>query len=97
MVVFGAVVAVVAPAVRSSNSVPGVLTTTVRRADFDAVIVAPGRLESAQSTEIRCELERITTGTAPTILTIIDDGSIVKKGDLLCRIDSADLEEMVRR
>lgn len=84
------------PSVRSTTDASRP-TVRVRRADLDAVVVAAGRAESARSTEIRCELERLTTGTGATILTLVEDGTDVKKGDVLCRIDAADYEELVRR
>jgi HlyD family secretion protein len=72
-------------------------TATVRRADFNAVVVASGRAESSNSTEIRCTLERLTTGTTPTIISLVPDGTTVKKGDVLCEIDSSGWREVVRQ
>ena len=95
--VFAAAAAVV-PSVRSKTEGPNAGLTTVRRADFDSLIVAAGRIESAHSTEVRCELERLTTGgLGATILKLVDDGTNVKKNDVLCEIDSSEYVEMVRR
>src|SRR5262249_8718857 len=56
-------------------------------------------------TVIECELEaldvgvrgqRITTGGASTVLSIIPDGSTVKRGDVLCVLDASDYEELLR-
>ena len=95
--VFGVAV-VVAPSVRSKTDDPNTRFTTVHRADFDSLIVAAGRVESARSTEIRCQLERLATGgVGATILKLIDDGTDVKRNDILCEIDSSEYTEMVRR
>ena len=37
------------------------------------------------------------TGGASTIIELIPDGSNVKKGDVLCRLDSSDYEELIRQ
>ncbi len=69
-------------------------------------ITASGRAASANNVEIRCTLARLTRSRAggsvssngsSTILSVIPDGSTVKKGDLLCELDSAEYEELVRR
>ena len=79
----------------------------VRRIDWlTASITAAGRAASMNNSEIRCTLERLTSPGAggsvssngsSTILSVIPDGSVVKKGDLLCELDSADYQELVRR
>lgn len=66
---------------------------------------APGELQSANNTLVECEIDRLVvsarggylvSGNSARILKIIPDGSIVKKGDLLCQIDSRQFEEMAR-
>jgi HlyD family secretion protein len=88
-----------APVVWPATEERGVQTATVRRASFETVVIASGRLESTQSTEIRCTLERLSGAAqgASTILSLVPDGSMVKKGDLLCELDSADYVELVRQ
>jgi HlyD family secretion protein len=81
------------------------LTATVKKADVNEEIVAPGRIASAQSTEIRCTLEKLDSGAsggtlvngASTILSLVPEGSMVKKGDILCELDSSAYQELVRR
>jgi HlyD family secretion protein len=83
----------------------GIRTTLVGRSLIDRSILAPGRVASTQSTEIRCTLERLDSagaGTSPiggssTILSLVPDGSIVKAGDVLCELDSSTYQELVRR
>jgi len=97
-------VAAVAVAVAVIWNRPGdrdVFATTpsaaVRRADLDAVVLATGWLESASKTEIRCTLDRLPGVGAPTILRLVEDGTTVRKDDLLCEVDSAEYQELVRR
>lgn len=84
----------------------GLATAHVRRADFRTTLRAGGVTESAANTVVECQLERLEmrnegrssmVGGSSTITWIIDDGSEVKKGDLLCRLDSSDYEELVRQ
>jgi HlyD family secretion protein len=84
----------------------GIARTAVRRARLHATARAPGRVESAENTTIECELEAVTfasqgrainTGGASTIIELIPDGSRVKKGDVLCRLDASDYEELIRQ
>ncbi len=72
----------------------------VFRTDLAPVLNAPGRLESAKRTTIRCMLENIagvTTGGASTLLTLIPEGTVVKTGDVLATLDAANYEELRRQ
>jgi HlyD family secretion protein len=72
----------------------------VFRTDLAPVLSAPGVLESAKRTIVRCELENIAgsvTGGASTLLTLIPEGTIVKKGDVLATLDASSYEEMQRQ
>jgi HlyD family secretion protein len=66
---------------------------------------ASGRVESAKRTVIECALENITVGVrgqrlaadgASVLLSVIPEGSFVKRGDVLAVLDAADYEEMLR-
>jgi HlyD family secretion protein len=81
-------------------------TTTVRRADLTASLVAGGRVESSQNTEIECQIDRMsiggggnefTNGGSSTILSLLPEGTTVKKGDVLCTLDSSAYEELLRQ
>ena len=52
----------------------------VSRIDLNPVLNAPGRLESARMTVVRCELENIAgaSGGGSTILTLVPEGTHVK-------------------
>ncbi len=62
----------------------------VSKSDLVVTVVEDGNLESAQNVEIKSRVEGTTT-----ILKIVEDGSRVKKGDVLVELDSAALEEQI--
>jgi len=81
------------------------LTTGVRRADLFPTLIASGRVESAKRTVIECKLEniavgvrgqRLTAGGASVLLSVIPEGSLVKRGEVLAVLDSSDYEELLR-
>ena len=81
------------------------LTTGVRRADLFPTLKASGRIESSKRTVIECELKNIAVGVrgqrlfsdgASVLLSVIPEGSIVKRGDVLAVLDSSDYEELLR-
>jgi HlyD family secretion protein len=85
-----------APVVGSRLEERRILTATVRRASFDSMVVASGQAASSNSTEIQCKLQRITSGTTPTIISLVPDGTTVTEGDVLCEIDASAYNELVR-
>jgi HlyD family secretion protein len=64
---------------------------TVVRRSFPIVLRQKGELEAANSIEIRSEVE----GRA-TIIYLIDEGTQVKKGDLLVELASDEIDEKIR-
>ncbi len=79
--------------------------TDVRRANLYPTLIASGRVESSKKTVIECQLEnvavgvrgqRIMAGGASTLISVVADGTIVKKGDVLAVLDSSDYEELMR-
>ena len=77
----------------------------VSRVDFESKMTAAGRVESHSNTVINCEIERLSVSNEGRVLTsngmsqileLIPEGTVVKKGDLLCRLNSTDYEEIVR-
>ena len=106
VMVFALVPAVRQPFLPREHPLAKLATTHVRRSDLNVVMTASGRVESSNATMIQCELEaldagvrgnRIAAGGASTILSIIPDGSVVKKGEVLCVLDSSDYEELERQ
>lgn len=76
----------------------------VRRADLWVSVTAGGLIESANQTVIECELQaldvgvrgqRLSAGGASTILSLTPEGTMVKKGDILCRLDASAYEELL--
>jgi HlyD family secretion protein len=67
--------------------------------------MATGRVESAKRTIIECELEniavgvrgqRLAAGGASVLLSVIPEGTLVKRGDVLAVLDASDYEELLR-
>jgi HlyD family secretion protein len=76
----------------------------VKRESLEPFLSAPGRVESARKTLIKCELERMsgtsTSGSstgASTLIAVIPEGTAVKKGDLLAELDVSSYDEMLRQ
>jgi HlyD family secretion protein len=73
----------------------------VRRSELAVTLRAAGQVESSAQTLIRCELENIKgyrgkKAGATTILSLVPEGTRVRAGDLLCRLDASDYEELAR-
>ena len=71
----------------------GPLMHQVQRADFLHEITEKGEIESSKNVEIRCEVKCGWQGL--TILWLIPEGTFVKPGDLLVRLDSSEYENKV--
>jgi HlyD family secretion protein len=67
-------------------------TTLVRRIDFETHMTTGGTVNSSEQTIIQCELE----GGETTLLTVMPEGTTVKKGDVLCELDAAAFREQMR-
>jgi HlyD family secretion protein len=80
-------------------------TALVRRASFDVCLKASGFAQSSQQTVVKCQLENLRVrsrggafyaGGASTILEIVANGTTVKKGDVLCRLDASEYEDVAQ-
>jgi HlyD family secretion protein len=67
-----------------------VLTATSRRGDLVLTVVDRGELESAQSVQVMCEVEG-----GGKIVTIVPEGTRVKKGDEVARFDTNALQKAI--
>jgi HlyD family secretion protein len=76
------------------------------RIDLFGSVRAGGEVDSAQRTLIECELEnlRVSSGLSSTkasgsstIIDMVDDGTMVDEGEVICRLDSSEYEELVRQ
>jgi HlyD family secretion protein len=91
------ILAMVAAGVRSSLLTPAavghnVLTEKVHRSDLVVSITEDGNVESAHNKDIKCEVQG-----GGVILWLIKDGSLVKKGDELARLDSSTIEDKINQ
>ena len=60
----------------------------VRKAALPITVTDKGTLESSKNQDVLCKVEGSTT-----IITITEEGKKVKKGDLVCELDSASLRD----
>jgi HlyD family secretion protein len=81
----------------ASRSIDDLESVVVRRADLDTVLLAGGDLLPVNQTTVSCHVEDITDSDGATILTLISNGAHVEKGDVLCRLDSSEFEELARQ
>jgi HlyD family secretion protein len=105
----GTVVAVprLAEWIPGKSAVPeGLATASVRRSDMNVTLTTGGRVDTSERTVIECELERLevsvrgqelTGGGASTVISVVPDGTMVKKGDVLCELDASEYVEMLRQ
>jgi multidrug efflux pump subunit AcrA (membrane-fusion protein) len=76
---------------------PDLLLHSVKNEDIDLTVVERGTLESADNRDIICHLKAGSKGNyASTIKWVIDDGTVVRKGQLLMTLDSSSLEDQLR-
>lgn len=69
----------------------GPVTKEVLRGPFDHIVLEQGEVESSSNIEIRCEVKsRNSAGTQ--VLWVIPEGSHVKKGDVIVKLDASALE-----
>ncbi len=66
------------------------LTHAVRRGDLVVTVTEQGILESSENTEIKCKVRGQNTVT-----WVIENGTIVKPGDELVRLDTLLIEEQI--
>ena len=75
----------------------GIRQATVRRMDLTEMVRATGVVASAVRTVIRCPVENIRKKAATTVIALAPEGSRVRAGDVICRLDTSEYEEMVQR
>ena len=78
----------------------------VQRTDLYPAVTAGGRVESSKRTVIQCELEnigigvqgqRLWAGGSSILISIVPEGSMVHRGDVLAVLDSSEYEELSRQ
>ena len=71
---------------------------TVTSADLPIVVTERGYLESQEQTSIKNRVEsydRRSGSSGTTILSLVPNGSVVKKGDILVELDSASIRDLL--
>lgn len=74
----------------ASGAARHLLVSPVKRADLLLTVTEDGNVESADNVELKCKVPGPIT-----ILEIVPDGSHVKKGDQLVRLDSSSIEDSI--
>src|SRR3569833_2721497 len=74
----------------ASNEAQHMLTETVKRGELIVTVVEDGNVESASNIDIKCHVHG-----GSTILWIVPAGTVVGKGDILVKLDSATIEDQV--
>ena len=62
--------------------------------DHDA---AGGDLQPARQTTVKCEVEDVADAGGTMVLSVIANGTVVKKGEDICRLDSSGLDELAHQ
>lgn len=82
---------------RAHGAADAIETTVARRLDLKTELVAGGDMVPAKETSVACQVEDLTKSSGTLIVSIIENGTRVKKGDELCRLDSTGLEDLARQ
>ncbi|WP_165071169.1 efflux RND transporter periplasmic adaptor subunit [Paludisphaera rhizosphaerae] len=80
-----------------SSSLVSVETTIVQRMPLETRLVVGGDLLSVKETALKCEVEDVADVGGVAVVSLIENGARVKKGDELCRLDSSAHEEKARK
>jgi HlyD family secretion protein len=76
----------------------GIPRAAARRMDLTVTVQACGLVESAIKTVVRCQVENVRgRKAATTVLSLTSEGTVVKRGDVLCRLDASEHQELERR
>ena len=74
--------------VSCSNEYEDISTYTVTRKNFESTIIIDGYAEPMQSSLVACP----RAGSGGTIAFLVEDGTWVDEGDILCTIENQSLE-----
>lgn len=75
----------------ASKMLDAPVTQVISRGPFDHIVLEQGEIESSSNVEVKCEVKGKGTSGTP-ILWVIDEGTYVKKGADLVKLDSSALE-----
>jgi HlyD family secretion protein len=68
-----------------------IITFQVKKANLPVMVVERGNLESSENQDVFCKVE----GPATTIISLLPEGSHVKKGDLVVELDASTLNDQL--
>jgi len=94
--VFGGLYACGTPGEPAPRPIETVEWAVATRTDLDTTILAGGDLQAVKETFVSCQAEDLADADGFLIVELIDNGTSVKKGDVLCLLDSSQLEEIAR-
>ncbi|MEK7756564.1 MAG: hypothetical protein AAB385_05075, partial [Planctomycetota bacterium] len=77
---------------RGASQIANIDKFTVAPQTFTVALKEKGELKAAKSTDVKCEVEGKST-----IITLIDEGTSVKEGDLLVELASDEIENRIRQ
>ena len=68
----------------------------MKKEDLNLVVTEKGTVESAENRDVTCKVKAGSKGFASTINWVIDDGSLVRAGDLILILDDSALQDQLR-
>ena len=71
------------------------LTAVVERGTFMAEVLDQGEIQSSENVEFRCEVKSAYSSKGISVLKVIEEGKMVKGGDVLIELDSAELNSQL--
>jgi HlyD family secretion protein len=81
----------------SPRPLNAIVWSVARRVDLDTNLVVGGDLQPVKETTVNCRVEDLTDSDGVVIVSMVDNGAPVRKGDTLCLFDSSQLEELARQ
>jgi multidrug efflux pump subunit AcrA (membrane-fusion protein) len=76
----------------SSNELDEPILTEATRGLFVAEVLDQGEIQSSDNIEFRCEVQSKYSTRGISVLDVVEEGRMVTEGELLCKLDSAELE-----
>jgi HlyD family secretion protein len=67
------------------------MTQEVIEGEFDHIVLEQGEIESSSNNEVKCQVKGRGSAGTP-IISVLAEGTMVKKGDVICVLDSSALE-----
>jgi HlyD family secretion protein len=71
------------------------MTEVVTRGPFDHIVLEQGEIESSSNNEVKCAVKSRGSSGTP-IISVLPEGTFVKKGDQICVLDSSSLEDELK-